>query len=358
MENLLKSSLITKNLAISSIYNFFNNFLDNANNNVLGNNKKKIWENVKNNKINFNKKVTNINLFTSRLFNNGFFEFLKFYGFKLTKDKNTFITSGNNTGKYSLNFSKTNINRSINKVSLSKWCKNSPYYPKSIIINNTKEYNNIKWNNNLIYFIKPWKGEGSKNIAISRGKNVIINKDSIKKMPLIVQESVKNMRLNNGCKEDERIYVLFIKDKNGISSYLYNITIERKSKFKYNDNITKKSYFTLPCNMGNVSEKKIKFSTEINSIIPLVKDISQKLIPNLNKKLFFNHSLEFWLTGWDIIFDNSNKPWLLEINPTPNQCETIYIRNLHYAIYQEILEIIDYYDKNNTIKTLNFIKVL
>ena len=46
------------------------------------------------------------------------------------------------------------------------------------------------------------------------------------------------------------------------------------------------------------------------------------------------------------IFDNRNKPWLIEINPCPNQCENIKARTWNYAIYQEILEMIIAIDKN------------
>ena len=323
------------------------------------NNKKALWESIKNPSYTFTneQKNTNLSIPTSQLFNKGFLEFMHFYGFhQNTKLKNTFITSGNKSGKYSLNFSNTNINNHINKVSLTKWCSKSPYYPNSFLIENKEQLKNLQLNNNKMYFVKPARGEGSKNIAISIGKNLQMRPEIIKNTPLIFQQNVDNLRLFNNRKQDERIYVLFIKT-NTIKTYLYKKGMVRTSLFPYTKKISIKSHFTLPCNVGKVSEKKIKSEIEINRIKPLIKDIASKLIPHLTQKLDYNHKAEFWLTGWDIIFDTNNHPWLLEINPTPNQCESYFARTLHYQIYQEILDIIMAMEYNKQLPLKDFIEI-
>lgn len=322
-------------------------------------NKKNLWQNTKNSKLHFEKNqlITNTAISTSRLFNNGFLEYIAFYGFSQNKNsKNTFITSGNKNGSYSLNFSNISINNHINKVSLTKWCNKSPYYPKSFLLEKKSELSNLLLNENQMYFVKPARGEGSKNIGISYGKNITLRPEIINKTPLIFQQDVANPRLQNKCKQDERIYVLFIKT-NQIKTYLYRKGMIRTSKFPLTDKVSIKSHFTLPCNVGKVSTKEIKEEIEVDRIKPLIKDISSRVIPHLTSKLDFNHKAEFWLTGWDIIFDKNNYPWLLEINPTPNQCESYLARTLHYPIYQEILDMIVAMHSHNQIPLKNFIPI-
>ena len=323
------------------------------------NNNKNIWQVIKNptHKFSKNHLTTNIGISTSKLFNRGFLEYLSFYGFSLNKNAaNTFITSGNKTGSYSLNFSNINVNSHINKVSLTKWCNYSPYYPKSFLLENKSQLNRLNLNQNQMYFVKPARGEGSKNIGISYGKNITLRPEIINKTPLIFQQDVENPRLQNGCKQDERIYVLFIKT-NQIKTYLYKKGMVRTSKFKLTNKVSIKSHFTLPCNVGKVSTKELKEKIEVDLIKPLIKDISSKVIPHLTQKLDYNHKAEFWLTGWDIIFDTNNHPWLLEINPTPNQCESYFARTVHYPIYQEILDMIVALDCNKTLPLKDFIPV-
>jgi hypothetical protein len=323
------------------------------------NNNKNIWEVIKNTNHKFSKNhlITNLNISTSRLFNKGFLEYISFYKFSKNKNApNTFITSGNKTGSYSINFSNINIDNHINKVSLTKWCQNSPYYPKSFLLENKSQLNNLPLQPNQMYFLKPAHGEGSKNIGISYGKNIVLRPEIINKTPLIFQQDVSNPRLHNGCKQDERIYVLFIKT-NQIKTYVYKKGMVRTSKFPLTEKVSIKSHFTLPCNVGKVSTKELKEAIEVNHIKPLIKDISSRVIPHLTQKLDNNHKAEFWLTGWDIIFDKNNYPWLLEINPTPNQCESYFARTVHYPIYQEILDMIVAMDSNKQLPLKNFIPI-
>ena len=87
---------------------------------------KSIWLTLENNDIKFLEKTSNISLTDSFLFNNGFNEFLKFYGFQNNSNEPTaFITSKNRNGLYSVNFTNVDNNQYINKMSLSKWCEGS-----------------------------------------------------------------------------------------------------------------------------------------------------------------------------------------------------------------------------------------
>ena len=105
---------------------------------------KAIWLTLVNKNIKFNNYTSNIAISDSNLFNGGFHEFIKLYGFKNdSKKKNAFITSKNRSGRYSVNFTDVDNNRYINKMSLSKWCEGSPYYPKTFIVTKKDEFNKL-----------------------------------------------------------------------------------------------------------------------------------------------------------------------------------------------------------------------
>jgi len=303
--------------------------------------------------------TTNIHIWDSEIFNRGFLEFLSYYNFKNNLSKNnTFITSKSRQGKYSINFTEVDNDRFINKISTSIWCKDSPYYPKSHVVNTKNEYNNLNLIDTQKYFVKPKTGAGSKNIGISIGKTLKYRPEILENFPIVFQENVNNLRLNDGRKEDERVYVLWIKMDGKIRVFLYEKTMVRKCTTKYSEEINRNTHFTINVDWKEAIEKRVKYPCEMAAIIPLIRDISQRVIPNISKKMTNDHKAEFWLTGWDILFDTNNFPWLLEINSRPNQCETIFARELHYEIYQNILEIIFQIEKNQDINSKHFVEII
>jgi len=320
----------------------------------------KIWEKIYNQKIilQSNQKITNINIPDSILFNNGFVEFLNFYGIKnYPKATKGFITSESTIGNFSINFSNVNVRNYINKYSVSVWCQDSPYYPKSHIIKSRNEYNILQLDENKKYFVKPMIGEGSRNIGVSMGKNMVYRGYLLNEFPLVFQEGVKDLRLNDGRKEDERVYVLFMKYNQKFKIFLHTKTMVRMCKLKYTEEFNKNNHFTINVKWMDGIDKRCKFPCELDKLIPLVQDISRRILPNIETKMSNGHLVEFWLTGWDALFDVNNHPWLLEINPMPNQCESIKARIMHYAIYQEIFEFILALDNGKKYKMKNFIEV-
>lgn len=300
-------------------------------------------------------KTFNVKINDSNLFNKGFLEFLQFYRFKV--DNNPFICSKNTKGKYSLNFTFLDNDRFLNKVSISNFCKGSIYFPKSFIVNNKEEYDTIDLNPDKKYFVKPQYCAGSQKVGISMGKNIVFRPELIGSFPLVFQENVENLRLCNSKKEDERIFILYLKHNKKIRTFMYLNSIVRICKFKYSNKIEKKTHFTINDTLGKYNEKRIKFPCESNLIIPLVKDISPRILSSVSKQMRNNHKAEFWLTGWDVIFDKNNFPWLLEINSRPNQCESMKSRIVHYQIYQQILDMMVSLENNVQFQLNDFIEI-
>ena len=317
-----------------------------------------IWLTLENKNIKFNDYNSNIAISDSNLFNGGFYEFLRFYGFKNnSKQPNAFITSKNKSGLYSVNFTDVDNNRYINKMSLSKWCEGSPYYPKTFIATKKDEFNKLVLDPNQKYFVKSIFGVGSKSIGISMGNKLIYRPDILDKAPIVVQEGVKNMRLNEGRKEDERVYVLWVKINGKIRVFLHTKTMVRMCKIKYSENIAKETHFTIQVNNPNGIIKSCKNPCELELLKPIVVDISKRVMPHISRKMTNNHVVEFWLTGWDILFDTNNHPWLLEINSRPNQCESAKARLMHYPIYQQIYEMIHSHHNNREFVLKDFVEI-
>ena len=319
---------------------------------------KAIWLTLENKNIKFNDYNSNIAISDSNLFNGGFHEFIKLYGFKNdAKKKNAFITSKNRIGRYSVNFTDVDNNRYINKMSLSKWCEGSPYYPKTFIATKKDEFNRLALNPNQKYFVKTIFGVGSKSIGISMGNKLIYRPDILENVPVVVQEGVKNMRLNEGRKEDERVYVLWVKIDGKIRVFLHTKTMVRMCQKKYSENIEKDTHFTILVNNPNGIIKSCKNPCEMELLKPIVVDISKRVMPHISRKMTNNHVVEFWLTGWDILFDTNNHPWLLEINSRPNQCESVKARLMHYPIYQQIYEMIHSHHNNKEFVLKDFVEI-
>lgn len=317
-----------------------------------------IWLTLENKNIKFNDYNSNIAISDSNLFNGGFHEFIKFYGFKNdAKKKNAFITSKNRSGRYSVNFTDVDNNRYINKMSLSKWCEGSPYYPKTFIATKKEDFNKLPLNQNQKYFVKSIFGVGSKSIGISMGNKLVYRTDILDKVPVVVQEGVKNMRLNEGRKEDERVYVLWVKINGKIRVFLHTKTMVRMCKKKYSESIAKDTHFTILVNNPNGIIKSCKNPCELELLKPIVLDITKRVMPHISKKMLNNHVVEFWLTGWDILFDTNNHPWLLEINSRPNQCESVKARLMHYPIYQQIYEMIHSHYNNREFELKDFVEI-
>jgi len=257
----------------------------------------------------------------------------------------------------SVNFTDVDNNRYINKMSLSKWVEGSPYYPKTFIAIKKEDFIKLELNQQQKYFVKSIFGVGSKSIGISMGNNLIYRPDILDKVPVVVQESVKNMRLNEGRKEDERVYVLWVKINGKIRVFLHTKTMVRMCKKKYSENIAKNTHFTILVNNPHGIIKSCKNPCEVDRLIPVVAHISKRVMQYISKKILNNHVVEFWLTGWDILFDTNNHPWLLEINSRPNQCENLKARLMHYPIYQQIYEMIHSHYNNREFELKDFVEI-
>ena len=263
------------------------------------------------------------------------------------------ICSKSSNGKYCIN---TTIKNSdvFNKITTSIYLQNCPFYPKTHIFYNQNNFNNIKLDNKY-YYVKPKYGNNSKNISLYKQKELIIGNPSNLQFPLIFQEEVQNLKTFNKHKYDLRIHILYILTNNDVIPLLYKDAIKRQSFKDINSPISPDSIFTNVKDLSKINEQLIQ-SYHPPELIKCLKNANQFIIPKL-KKIKITHELELLMTGYDIIIDNNNKHWILEINCNPALNYDDEIRKETDKMLIEILYIILSYNNNKKIKPIKFIKL-
>jgi len=266
------------------------------------------------------------------------------------KEKEPIIVSKSIEGKYSVNFKNLVGWKFFNKVKTSIYLKKSKFYPKTIIIDNKKEFKNCTLKRGKKYFVKPKFGDKSQNIVFINGrKEVLVGDLNELQYPVIVQEQIKGT-MQDGHKIDFRIYVLYIKNENEIKAFYYKKGIKRFSK---------KS--TLEEDIDNIFTNQVDKTGIRMDVIPIeenieecLRDVNSKIIKRMNKENI--SELEFFLTGFDVIMDGEGKYWVMEVNSAPNLLYSSYpeVKLLVNSMLEEIYNIIVKYDETKTIYIENF----
>ena len=263
------------------------------------------------------------------------------------------ICSKSSNGKYCIN---TTIKNSdvFNKITTSIYLQNCPFYPKTHILYNQNNFNNIKLDNKY-YYVKPKYGNNSKNISLYKQKELIIGTPSNLQFPLIFQEEVQNLKTFNNHKYDLRIHILYILTNNDVIPLLYKDAIKRQSFKDINSPMSPDSIFTNVKDLSKINEQLIQ-SYHPPELIKCLKNANQFIIPKL-KKIKITHELELLMTGYDIIIDNNNKHWILEINCNPALNYDDEVRKETDKMLTEILYIILSYHNTKKINPIKFIKL-
>lgn len=294
----------------------------------------------------------NYNIQKNKNLNYLFIQSLKKFNIPKT-EKNAFFCSSKTSGKYSIDFVNCNIVKYFNKVNTSIILQNCPYYPKSYIFMNTTQYNNCHLEKKY-YFVKPKFGGRSKNISYFIEKTPIIKNEL--KFPLIFQEEIQNIKKINDHRSDLRIHVIYIKSKEGINAYYYNDIIQRTT-FKKDGEKNADSIFTNVSNSKKLNES-ILSNYENQELLKTLINANQYIINEMEKKEKRYKELEFQIVGYDIMVDQNDKHWILEINAAPSLFYPEKIQKIIRKMVDEILAIIVYYNKYNIIKTKKFVKII
>ncbi len=181
----------------------------------------------------------------------------------------------------------------MDKVKISKLLNGFYGYPKTIICDSLYKYNKTSLENKY-YFIKTPDGVRSNTISFSKGKQLLIDKGTLRSFPVIVQEEVFP-KLDNGYKIDYRAWCLVVNKK----PHLYKRCMVKKcdSKFSRQD---PEGLFTNGLRNGRTTT----LTNTPEDFDLLVFDSF-----NLIKHKVPNQSV----LGYDIIFDEDGKCWILEI---------------------------------------------
>jgi hypothetical protein len=208
-----------------------------------------------------------------------------------------------------------------NKMHLSTFLKNKSYYPETYIYN---KKNRILPKNNDIWFIKKcgYSTYGGYDVNVVNNVNKI--KDYIdENNTYIIQKSINDLYLYNKKKGDIRMYYLVTLYKNKLNFYLYKDGFIKLAKNDYDPNALSTDIQitnTAQINKNDkprsmIFDKTFKnYDLFLKKIKTMLTDLSNEIKLSFPKYYKSYYALEYQLCGPDIIFDNNNNPYLIELN--------------------------------------------
>jgi hypothetical protein len=239
---------------------------------------------------------------------------------------NYYITSSRISGKYCIEFRNFKGVDFFNKLETTKKLQDCDYYPPSLIVKKERDWNILELEDDMYYYCKPKYGSQSKNISVCVGKEFVINQKL--EYPFIVQDEIDS-KLDNGRKVDYRVFVLYVKKDNKISAY-YSPNLLRRVCVDTVESRSPKSFFSF----GDDSSKSI-VENKGNELFECLKDAQKYIIPKFNST---NYSeIEYFITGYDVIEDQYNKFWIMEINWDPNFFHYDCEKKFHKKIFEDII---------------------
>lgn len=236
---------------------------------------------------------------------------------------------------------------------LSKFISSFPemskanFLPKSFLLPNEKKFleDEMSKNEGSLWIIKP--------VSSSKGRGIFIT-NNISEIPsgvsLIASKYISNPLLINKRKFDLRIYVFvtsilplriyryndglvrfaadpYSSDINDRCSHLTNYEVNKNNiNYIKNDNpYDNTNYYTSKWNLGTLRTYLIKQNINPDVLFDKIDDIAIKTLISCENELLkttiknTNYPSNcFELFGFDILFDDLLRPWLMEVNLSPN----------------------------------------
>jgi len=286
-------------------------------------------------------------------FNPFFAKILRKYNFQ-PGEKNIFICSRSTAGKYCINFTNFNPPEFFNKVNTTRMLRDCEYYPKSFIFKNANEYDKQTIDEKY-YYVKPQFGANSENISLYYGKKMIVGDDKRIKYPLIFQEAIHNFKTFENKKYDLRVHVIYLKI-NGKITVFYDKNIIRRCCFA-----EKTSTFTEDNIFTNQKDNKKLIETLVSNytnprLSECLIEANKYIVPGL-ERIKQDKELEIMFAGYDIIVDENDKHWILEINSASSLYYTNPISKAVDEMLEEILFLILSHNLKKNFSTKNLIKL-
>lgn len=257
------------------------------------------------------------------------------------EQKLPFFTTSNYSGVNCIEFQNMKGVEFFNKTSVSDKLKESLYYPKSRVIKNVQGWEKLKLEDDKYYFIKPKYGSQSKNISVYYNKEFIVDQSSFDFFPVIVQDEVVP-KLENGFKVDYRVYILYLKEDNKISVFYYPHLIKRVCKVEYENKEDKLSYFSQTDNTNEI----IKVEEDEN-LENCLRETNAHFLTHFNSESY--SKLEYFVVGCDIIQDNEDKYWVMEVNWDPAFIYNKEVHKIHNDLINDLIDCAENHFKTGTI---------
>ena len=193
----------------------------------------------------------------------------------------------------------------------------------SIIPNTFFDPDNLEDNKN--YFLKYAGNNGGKQVHLFNDISQLRDYINNNKSPYIIQEEVDNMLLIDGKKFVLRNWIVIINGKFYLS--VNGCCIVHEIKYDKN-NLDRKRHID-----HDISKIGYTYYNEMDfykDTFEKVLKLTQEICDIILKRLNFRDNC-FQVLGLDIIFDNNNNPYLIEVNSWPNM-------SVPFGNYKLILE--------------------
>jgi hypothetical protein len=288
--------------------------------------------------------MVNINFDTNRRYGNTCVHkyWRKYLEFKLKTNYNANLTRspsfdiGNFWGAKKIGFCFNGC--TCTKSLIDKIYKNQDYYSESYTLNNKSmidfKNKNLNMYDNSRWIVKKDYSMQGKGIIPTTSWSQVMKLFARSNEIFVLQKEIPPA-LHNGYKFDFRQHFILIKENNNYQAYFidYGFTRIQSNKFSKNNNNSFKT------NLSGTNNKYALYKTFLKSydpvnyqkrkddLINLTRKVGSKFADYIRGKneLFFSNKpgpkYQIMIIGIDIMFDNNNKPYLIELNNLPGFLE-------------------------------------
>lgn len=233
------------------------------------------------------------------------------------------------------------------KFSMYSSLHDFPFVPDTYAISNGRWIHNRRPSNfDKTYFVKHYQDDGARDTNVV--KTIEEAEAHSKKKPkamYIVQPAIRNLMLYNKRKFDLRVWVALVSD--GITQVVrfYRYGRIRASFYEFDPDSDKRGvqltnhsvnkHLTKEDTMFEFDPKYQHYAIMFHRMIPCIQAVLDRtalrlINPKINKLC--------WVTGWDFIFDQFMRPYLIEINHGPGCLKTKYMVGFYDAVISSIFE--------------------
>jgi hypothetical protein len=283
---------------------------------------------------------------------------------KESAEEDALFTHRYSTGKMRFGFTHLDYSLIGNKEKNNEIFGKAYYYPETHLFNVNRD---LEWEKkarkiildskeDVIWFLKPkFGGQGKGIVLLNKNSNLDNLNKKTPQQTYILQKGVANIHLHQNAKYDLRVHVIFVKNHDKIIPLFYQYADVRIAPKSYdNTRLELRAMLTYQQDGSHIlmSAKDIpEYQKYFPNLKKVITDSSKQVCIELKKQIKkWENTVEFWITGFDIIMDNKGQFFVLEFNESPNLFQKRSIYSQHRQMIKSLVDqVIDPLAKNKKI---------